>query len=255
MDINQISVAIRPRNHWEAIDLGFRLARQHWRELYGASLAVFVPLVGLIYVLVGPDSWWAFLLVWWLKPVYERVPLIVLSRAVFGSTPSIGEVLRALPEALRSGVFTSLLWLRFDPSRAFNLPVWQLEGLKGRSRSQRVRTIGKRTAGASTWLTFVCLSLEAIVWIASFSMIAFMTPEQLEFDWFGWLFDDAPPSWFGVLIIGLYAAAVGFIGPLYVAGGFTLYLNRRTILEGWDIEIAFRRMAPRIAAATRSEAA
>ena len=30
-----------------------------------------------------------------------------------------------------------------------------------------------------------------------------------------------------------------------VAGGFGLYLNRRTELEAWDIEITFRRMARR----------
>ena len=98
--------------------------------------------------------------------------------------------------------------------------------------------------GAATWLTFVCLVLEFIVWIATFFMIAFMTPEELGLDWFGWLFWQGPPSWFKTLINGLYAFSIGIVGPLYVAGGFTLYLNRRTILEGWDIEIAFRRMAP-----------
>ena len=49
--------------------------------------------------------------------------------------------------------------------------------------------------------------------------------------------------------------AICVVEPLYVAGGFGLYLNRRTELEAWDIEIAFRRIdrqrldgAPRIAA-------
>jgi len=34
-----------------------------------------------------------------------------------------------------------------------------------------------------------------------------------------------------------------------VASDFTLYLNRRTELEGWDIEIAFRQLAARRASA------
>ena len=113
-----------------------------------------------------------------------------------------------------------------------------------------MRTIEKRTRGASSWLTFVSLGLEAIVMLASFTLIIFMTPAEISIDWF-----DMDQDWFWILFNILHAMAVGFIGPLYVAGGFTLYLNRRTILEGWDIEIAFRRMAPRIAAATRSEAA
>ena len=37
--------------------------------------------------------------------------------------------------------------------------------------------------------------------------------------------------------------------PFYVAAGFGLYLNRRTLLEGWDIEVALRRIAARHAAA------
>jgi len=32
------------------------------------------------------------------------------------------------------------------------------------------------------------------------------------------------------------------VAPFYVASGFSLYLNRRMALEGWDIEIAFRRL-------------
>ncbi len=37
--------------------------------------------------------------------------------------------------------------------------------------------------------------------------------------------------------------ALSIIEPLYVAAGFTLYLNRRTHLEAWDIELAFRSIA------------
>jgi hypothetical protein len=46
-----------------------------------------------------------------------------------------------------------------------------------------------------------------------------------------------------------YLVALSLIEPLYVASGFTLYLNRRTELEGWDIEIAFRQLAARRASA------
>ena len=40
-----------------------------------------------------------------------------------------------------------------------------------------------------------------------------------------------------------YGAAVLVLEPFYVAAGFGLYLNRRTMLEGWDIEVALRRIA------------
>ena len=50
----------------------------------------------------------------------------------------------------------------------------------------------------------------------------------------------------------IYAAAVLLLEPFYVAAGFGLYLNRRTLLEGWDIEVALRRIAERHAAALLS---
>jgi hypothetical protein len=46
-----------------------------------------------------------------------------------------------------------------------------------------------------------------------------------------------------------YAVAVLLLEPFYVAAGFGLYLNRRTLLEGWDIEVALRRIAERYATA------
>src|SRR6185369_9811324 len=50
----------------------------------------------------------------------------------------------------------------------------------------------------------------------------------------------------------IYAAVILFLEPFYVAAGFGLYLNRRTLLEGWDIEVALRRIAERHAAALLS---
>jgi hypothetical protein len=44
-----------------------------------------------------------------------------------------------------------------------------------------------------------------------------------------------------------YIAAVSLVEPLYVAAGFSLYLNRRTILEGWDLEIQLRKLGNRLA--------
>ncbi|HRE17433.1 MAG TPA: hypothetical protein PLW86_10300, partial [Rhodocyclaceae bacterium] len=43
------------------------------------------------------------------------------------------------------------------------------------------------------------------------------------------------------------------IEPLYVASGFALYLNRRSELEGWDIDVAFRRLDARQAVARAAD--
>jgi hypothetical protein len=43
--------------------------------------------------------------------------------------------------------------------------------------------------------------------------------------------------------------------PLYVTAGFSLYLSRRTVLEGWDLEVAFKRLTARVATGGMKQAA
>ena len=49
----------------------------------------------------------------------------------------------------------------------------------------------------------------------------------------------------GVVDTQIRSLAMSLIAPFYVAGGFALYLNRRSELEGWDIEICLRRLLAR----------
>jgi hypothetical protein len=53
-------------------------------------------------------------------------------------------------------------------------------------------------------------------------------------------------------VLGVVAVAI--IEPFYVTCGFTLYLQRRTMLEGWDIELRFRQMTERVEKAKRASA-
>jgi hypothetical protein len=65
---------------------------------------------------------------------------------------------------------------------------------------------------------------------------------------------DDTPGWWSMTDGIAYIVAVCVIEPLYVAGGFAVYLNRRTLLEGWDIEVALRRLAQRVSATARRAA-
>jgi hypothetical protein len=60
---------------------------------------------------------------------------------------------------------------------------------------------------------------------------------------------DDPGEIFGWDDAFAYPAAVLLLEPFYVAAGFALYLNRRMQLEGWDIEVALRRIAQKHVAA------
>src|SRR5690606_36992341 len=160
MRLTDASVAIRPRSAWEAMDLGILLARRHAGLLMASWALVTLPIFALCCALLWRYPGWAVVLFWWLKPAYERLPLFILSHALFGDVPTLKQALKAWPRLLKPQLLASLTWRRFSPTRSFDLPVQQLEGLSGQARSQRLVVLGQRDSGRASWLTIVGMHLE-----------------------------------------------------------------------------------------------
>jgi hypothetical protein len=243
-----IAVTLRPRQGWEAVDLGFRMVRTWWRPLFGAWALTVLPLAALIQLALYDRPLLALAILWWLKPVYDRVALYVLSEALFGDVPTVRETLRALPGLLRTGIVPSLLWLRLSPLRALHLPVLQLEHLRGDARARRTRILSGRESGVAIGLHIACLHFELIVFIGLLELLAQFAGER--YDVLTILFGagELEVDW---MLNGLYVLAVSAIEPFYVGGGFALYINRRVYLEGWDIDLVFRGLARRLAPGSR----
>jgi len=247
-----LAITLRRRSPWEAMDLGFTMLRRWWRTVYAAHALVFVPLALAVTAVCWfyEVLWLAMLIVWWLEPLYDRVILHVLSRAVFGEVPSVRFVKE--PSQYQAGLFWALTFDRFDLARSFNLPVRQLEGSRGRERRARKGVLGRRTRSYAVWLTFVWVHFEAILLWSAAGMAGLLLPAQAERArgdedaFFSGLMEMlSRTTWDDALV---YAAVIFLLEPFYVAAGFALYLNRRTLLEGWDIEVALRRIAERYAA-------
>ncbi len=99
--------------------------------------------------------------------------------------------------------------------------------------------------------TLCFLAFEVGLVIAFVAFFVILTPTWVGMDW-ELLLDrfiegNLAPLAYKVWWL-LVAGVVILLDPLYVGTGFAVYLNRRTGLEGWDLEIAFRRMARRIRA-------
>jgi hypothetical protein len=243
MELERLSARIRPRRPWEAIDLGFALARQWFRPLWLLWWLTAAPiaLLSLPWLYRQPDIW--MLLIWWLKPLYESVLLLWLSRALFGDQPSVAGAWRGLRRAFPLRLWPQLLWRRLSPSRSVNMPVTLLEGLRGRGRRRRLRTLSA-PGGAGGWLTMICVHMEAILTIAAILLLAVMIPDQLpQLDLGNVFFDDESALYWIAAVATV--AAMSVIAPFYVAAGFAVYLGRRTELEAWDLELLFRREAAR----------
>lgn len=253
MRLNEASVVIRPRSPWEAIDLGLLLAGRHRRLLLGSWALVTLPLYALLTLLLWKHPTAVFMLMWWLKPAFDRLPLHILSKALFETPPGAAQAVRQWLRLLRPQLLASLTWRRFSLSRSFTLPVQQLEGLDGQARVQRMAVLRQGNQGAARWLTVVGVHLETLLLLGLSTLLYMLTPSALEDQWdwqrlmaaaqADWLWLEHLNNLFYVLILLVWE-------PLYVACGFTLYLNRRTVLEGWDIELQFRRLAQRLAGTT-----
>ena len=249
-----MTAEVRPRLNWEAVDLGFAMGRRWWPRLVLAwTLAALPALVAAALLLPG-HPWWALALVWWGKPLYERGPLHVLSRALFGHLPPAGELARAMPGLLWRQALGALTVFRVDPARSFNRPVAQLEGGSPRDRTARLRTLQRTAHGAASALTLACLAFELILWAGLLALAWLLVPGGVLGLESGSLLDELSATTRGWIMVLAAWAAMAAVAPFYVAGGFALYLNRRSRLEGWDLELAFRRLASRIAGLRRPAA-
>jgi hypothetical protein len=242
MDLERLSVKLRQRNPWEAIDLGFAMTREWWRVIYGVWLVVIFPVSIVLLLALKPA--WALFALWWLEPALDRVVLHSLSSAVFGTHPRWRAALRAYPSYARNGLLASLVWGRLSMLRSFVLPVRQLEGARGREGRQRIAQLKKRARQHAVYLTFACSLFELAALLSLIGLYVLLIPSSEQslsrtFDWYRTLDDTQQET----ILVALWMAAMAMIEPFYVAGGFALYLNRRTMLEGWDLEVELRRVA------------
>jgi hypothetical protein len=253
MRLESLSVALRQRDPWEALDLGIALWRRHWPAIMRPWLALALPmLLALAALGWALDAFWlAALLSWWLQPLLDRVPLYVLSRAVFGSVPRTREVLRAR-ELYAPGLLAWLSWRRLHPARALLLPVDVLEGARGPRRAQRAAVLQRAVSAPAVALCVAGWCFQAVV-LASLLLLGLMfVPTEFLSESaravFATLF-DSPQPWAKLLALAGYWCALALVNPLCIAAGFGLYLNRRPQLEAWDVELVFRRLAARVRAA------
>jgi hypothetical protein len=246
VQLERLSVELRPRGGWESLDLGFQMARTWWRPVWGAWLAVYLPLAFVLHVAFRDKLWVAVLILWWLKPLLDRFVLYVVSRAVFGDPPTVRETLAAWRDILTPGALMGLTLFRFDLARSFMLPVWLLEKQTGRAAHQRRKALGQRMRYYAVWLTIVCAHFEAVAMLSLGVLGDLLVPAGADAGFeLRELFGGGDARWDWVDSF-CYVAAVSAVEPLYVCAGFALYLNRRAILEGWDIELQLRRLDERL---------
>ncbi len=250
MRVEDLTITLRPRGIWETMDLGCALVRRDYGRILALWAATVVPVWILLAILMWQIPAWFSLVVWWLKPLYDRVPLYFLSRSAFGVKPGFRETWKQWPRLWSRFLFSALILNRLSLIRSFALPVLMLEGQKVADSRQRIKALGTDGWSAGFKATYTFLKLEFVVFFGLAALTWGLIPES-DAQAFRDLFDGGAENfelspafyWWNNIT---YLLAITLIEPFYVGTGFALYLNCRMRLEGWDIELIFRKLATRV---------
>ena len=241
MGLEKASARLAPRSPWQAVDLGTKLYRQWAAPVLWVWLAfTLVPFGLMLGWSLLAETLWPLFLFWWLKPLWERPVLAWYSHALFAETLTLKQLFQRWRQYALPGLASQLTWRRFSPARSFNTCVWQLEGAKGEQLSQRLRALNSYPSNRAGIMTIVVLHLEQFMAMGLMVLLYTLVPWQFSLEWSDWFYDQ------GALQMAIACATLYLVmcvtEPLYVACGFALYLNKRTWLEGWDLQLGLTRL-------------
>lgn len=239
MDLEKLTIQLRSRTAWEALDLGFVLARQSWGPLLCLWLCTALPVFMATHAAGFDNPWLTLFLLWWLKPLYEKAPLVYLSRLIFGQRLSWHHVMLETWRLCRRHIIGDLIRRRLDRRRGFTAAIRLLEQDPA-SAHARVNILSKGVHVA-LYFTSILVQFELVMTMFPLMLLVFVVPEG-SYVYDVLFFDPASTALFWTLS---YFVAMGVVAPFYMAAGFTLYINRRVDLEAWDVELDLRRIVKR----------
>ena len=243
MQVDAFAIRLRRRGNLEAADLGVRLCQSVARSVYACYFVIALPIIAIALATFEIATWLPTLVMWWVKPWFDRTILFVLARAAFGQRTQIKDVWREQGHVWWSQLLGTLTLRRLSPWRSFTQPVFQLEGLSLGKRSARVRQIRSGKTGSALLMTSAYSFVELAFSLALLSLVFWFAPAGQEPE-FTQLFTAEGERVAELAFAISYAVVILALEPFYVASGFGMYLNRRVELEAWDIEQEFRRAFP-----------
>ncbi len=256
MKLENVTAKIRPRARWESIDLGCAMTRRNFGTIMASWMVTVLPFwVGFI-ILTGTfmsPGWHLFSSViwcWGTLSITDRVPLLILSRNLFGEKITVWEVTKLWWTKLWYKQFIDRFFARFSTNRGLSLPVSELEGLKGASYKMRVNLLARNGGDGATQAAMVGLLLVFLMICSCYMFLMMIYQLYGESDVMTLMFEDLGKHsgdyqgyWQFFLF---YLLVLSVLEPFFVGAGFAMYVNSRTVTEGWDIELSFKRMSERI---------
>jgi hypothetical protein len=233
------ALVLRRRSSWEAADAGLLL----WR----ANFVYFLPFFALpvwfcafgLRLLPEPAPW-SWLILWYLKPLFDRLVLHVISVRFFEPAADAGRLFRGLRKTILRGLPGDLLWRRFSPLRSAMMPLRVLERLRGKNLKNRKRDLKKAGLRFCGFLTLWGFLLEYML-LGGEILFSILIVDIIHADYISSLTDFL--AGMEIFFFAVHCFNYMLVESIYVCMGFGLYINSRMELEGWDIEILLKKFA------------
>lgn len=253
MNMDTMKVAIRPMSTPQALDLGMVMARQWFIPLWQIWLGMALPIY-LVFYLGGIwlDINFAFsigayggLVFWWFKPLYEKPMVLWLGQALFADAPKVKTSILSGWRQILTNAPTLLISKRLSLQRQLLLPILLLEQPDKSQFKARTQILSRGQGSGLGWHTTVMLHIEMILGIATLVLIWQLMPTQFVKTETLFTLIEQGPLWAELGWALIYFLAASIVAPFFIAGGFAVYLTKRCLLEGWDVELVFKQLRHR----------
>jgi len=238
-------LSLRRKNSREAVDAGLLLWRRNFISFMPFFAIPFWICAFGLRLIPGFVPYWPWVIIWLLKPLFDRPVLHIISVRFFEKDASYKRLTHGLWKSLRRGLAGDLLWRRFSPLRSAMMPVRVLEQnhKSGRWISQRKKILKKGGVNYCFALTLWGIAVEIALFLGVVLFLIVMSDLIMKDIASSILesFRDAE-----VYLYAIYCFIYILVEPIYVCMGFSLYINSRIEVEGWDIEIIFRNFAEKL---------
>lgn len=265
MNLENLTANIRPLPPYKALDLGFAIARAWFLPLWGLwlkglfrwSMLIWVCLFAYRAVMSDniPLYFILFaLLIWLFKPLLEYNLLIFLSQKLFDVKMSSQNFNPYHSLTIQQKL--ALFFSRIGSNRILTMAVMHLESQTGKAKKTRLKQLSYGGGNALIGALIVFWLIEWSLVVGGFVFLV----ELFDFDVLGyqrenWIFEAQElPSWFMAICFLLFVLIQSLLTPFFVASSFAFYVCRRSLLEGWDIELSFRHLMGRFEQSQAGEA-
>ncbi len=255
MQLDKLTVNVRPINADEAIDLGLNVARAWYWDLwllwwYRARFLVLALVMILAKDFYHDEFSGRLLFIWFAifyfcRPYCEITMLLYLSRKLFDNNHTPNDTKQidvGLGQALKANFKA-----RFSHKSHMVLAVYLLENQQGKALSERLRVLSRGGGNAIMRHSSVFWVVEQLLVLgASVLVVELLSNSYIDEGMAHWFERfDTLPIWLVALFMAIYLLCVSMLSPFFVASGFAWYVCRRSLLEGWDIELSFRKLRAR----------